>query len=82
MIKFKEEKKAYQTSNTRQLYKMPRILKETYQDYIFEQEYLGSKWESYVMKLKMNQLKILVKIYEEQGAMPISEYNDNMIKNE
>jgi hypothetical protein len=60
---------------------MPRILKDTYQDYIFEQEYLGSKWESYVMKLKMNQLKILVKIYEEQGAMLISEYNDNTINN-
>ena len=60
---------------------MPRILKETYQDYIFEQEYLGIKWESYIMKMKMNQLKILVKIYEEKGAMPISEYND-MINNE
>jgi hypothetical protein len=60
---------------------MVRILKETYQDYIFKQEYLGIKWESYIMKMKMNQLKILVKIYEEQGAMPISEYND-MINNE
>ena len=60
---------------------MPRILKETYQDYIFEQEYFGSNWNSFVMKLKMYELKILAKIYEEQGAMPISEYND-MINNE
>ena len=60
---------------------MPRILKETYQDYIFEQEYFGSKWNSFVMKLKMYELKILAKIYEEKGAMPISEYND-MINNE
>ena len=60
---------------------MPRILKETYQDYIFEQEYFGSKWNSFVMKLKMYELKILAKIYEKEGAMPISEYND-MKKNE
>ena len=58
---------------------MPRILKETYQDYIFEQEYFGSNWNSFVMKLKMYELKILAKIYEKEGAMPISEYND--IKN-
>jgi len=58
---------------------MPRILKETYQDYIFEQEYFGSNWNSFVMKLKLNELKILAKIYEKEGAMPISEYND--IKN-
>ena len=60
---------------------MPRILKETYQDYIFEQEYFGSKWNSFVMKLKMYELKILAKIYEKEWAMPISEYND-MKKNE
>ena len=58
---------------------MPCILKETYQDYIFEQEYFGSNWNSFVMKLKLNELKILAKIYEKEGAMPISEYND--IKN-
>ena len=61
---------------------MPRILKETYQDYILDHEEKCSRmWPSYVRKLNMYQLKILAKIYEEQGAMPISEYND-MINNE
>ena len=61
---------------------MPRILKETYQDYILDhEEKCSSMWPSYVRKLKMAQLKMLSKIYEKEGAMPISEYND-MINNE
>jgi len=54
---------------------MVRILKKTYVGYILEQEYLGSKWESHVKKMKMVQLKLLSKQYENQGAPPICEYN-------
>jgi hypothetical protein len=55
---------------------MPRILKETYVEYIFvHEENFSSMWPSYVNKLKMAQLKMLSKIYEKQRAPPISEYN-------
>jgi hypothetical protein len=43
--------------------------------------YVGTNWPSYVKKLKIDELKLLSKQYEKQGAPLICEYND-MIHNE